>query len=71
MITIDLLGNSEMLLVEVTQEVEKSCKDPKINRLEEQQLQLQLLETSSRNDRPSINIPTKTLAAIISRNRCR
>jgi len=71
MITIDLLGNSETLLVEVTQEAEKSGGDPKVNRSEESQLQLQLVETLSRNNGPSINIPAKTLAAIISRNRCR
>lgn len=71
MITIDLLGNSETLLVEVTQETEKSCSDPKVNRSEESQLQLQLVEALSRNNGPSINIPAKTLAAIISRNRRR
>jgi len=70
MITIDLLGNSETLLVEATQEVEKKPNDPKITQSEEQQLQLQLVEASSRNNRPPIDIPTKTFAAIVGRNRC-
>ena len=71
MITIDLLGSSETLLVEVTQEAEKKNNDPKANRLEESQLQLQLVEVSSRNNGPSINIPAKTFATIVGRNRCR
>lgn len=70
MITIDLLGSSETLLVEVTQEAEKNYNDVRVNRLEESQLQLQLVEVSSRNDVPSINIPTKTFATIVGRNSC-
>lgn len=69
MITIDLLGSSETLLVEVTQEAEKKNNDPKVDRLEELQLQLQIVETSSGNYEPTIRIPTKTLATIIGSNR--